>query len=526
MPSQPDPPENDVTAVLSAVPPSGFRSPRSLGVPPPRSAAWRDLTPPVIGRPPPGSVPGPQARATTRTAPLGESPLGESPLGVTPPGVSGTVFGGEARPSYPRPPAPGLTGPAAPRSASPAAPGSGGPSAPSPPVAGADELVTADVAADGRSRPDLADPAAARDRADPAAAQDPADPAAETAGGADRPPPGDDPAGAEAAPGRPRRRLRKVLLISLVVLLVLAGGAVASVALYLRSVEAGIDRFDVFEEVPEVERPTLVVPGALNILVLGSDSRDPDNADGSRSDTIILVHLARGRSSAQLISIPRDTWVYVPSTKDGKRGGRDAKVNAAFAWGGIPLMVRAVERFTRVRIDHVVTIDFSGFEAIVDAVGGIDIDVDVTFRSIHKPYRTFTRGKHHMDGATALDYARQRQQFRDGDFTRIRHQQQVMKAILDQGVSAGLVTNPVRLNRFLQATADAVSVDETLSFFTLAMDLRHLRSDNLTFVTSPTRGTGQVGTESVVFPDSSKVRDLYDAVAADNVDTILKLANK
>jgi anionic cell wall polymer biosynthesis LytR-Cps2A-Psr (LCP) family protein len=130
----------------------------------------------------------------------------------------------------------------------------------------------------------------------------------------------------------------------------------------------------------------------------------------------------------------------------------------------------------------------------------------------------------HMDGATALDFSRQRQQFTDGDFTRIRHQQQVIKAILNQGVSGGLLTNPGRLNSFLQATANAVSADDTLPIIDMAMELRHLRAENLTFLTSPTKGTGQVGTESVVLPDVDGVRSLYEAVRRDDVPDILRFA--
>jgi LCP family protein required for cell wall assembly len=321
------------------------------------------------------------------------------------------------------------------------------------------------------------------------------------------------------------RRARKVILITLMVIALLGGSGLLAAGLYVRSVERGIERFDAFTEVPEETRPIKVVEAAdaMNFLILGSDTRDPGNTEGSRSDTIILGHIARGRSSAQLISIPRDTWVYVPQTKAG-RGGRDAKINASFTFGGIPLAIQTVERFTGVRIDHVVTIDFAGFQQIVDAIGGIDINVDLTFTSIHKPYRTFTKGKMHMDGATALDFSRQRQQFTDGDFARIRHQQQVIKAILNQGVSGGLLSNPGRLNSFLQATANSVSADDTLPIIDMAMDLRHLRAENLTFLTSPTKGLGQVGTESVVFPDMSGVRSLYQAVRRDDVPAILRFA--
>jgi LCP family protein required for cell wall assembly len=291
-------------------------------------------------------------------------------------------------------------------------------------------------------------------------------------------------------------------------------------------VESSITRVDAFNDVPAQSRPVKVVQDANNILMLGSDSRDPDNTTGSRSDTIILAHLTKDRSSAQLISIPRDTWVHVPAAKNNQYGNRDAKINAAYAWGGIPLVVQTVENFTGVRIDHVVIIDFSGFQRIVDAVGGIDIAVDQNFTSIHPPYRQFVKGKQRMDGATALDYARQRKQFADGDFARIRHQQQVIKAILDKAASGGLLTNPARLNSFLRATADAVSVDKTMSILDMAGQLRHLRSGNLTFLTTPTKGTGQVGTESVVFADKPKGAILYEAVRRDSVKEILQAATR
>lgn len=325
-----------------------------------------------------------------------------------------------------------------------------------------------------------------------------------------------------------RRRVKKIILISALVLALAGGGALVAAGLYLRSVESGVERVDAFNDVPEESRPQKVVKDAMNILVLGSDSRDPDNLSGSRSDTIMLAHLPKDRSGAQLVSIPRDTWVHVPATKDGRQGNRDAKINAAFAWGGIPLMVQTVEQFTGVRIDHVVLVDFSGFKEIIDALGGVDIVVDQSFTSTHSldpsGRRQFVKGKQHMDGITALDYSRERYAFPDGDFTRIRHQQQMIKAVLDKAASAGLLTNPGRLNSFLRATANAVSVDETLSLFNMAMDLRHLRGDNLAFFTSPTKGTGRVGTESVVFANTEKAKTFYDAVRRDAVAELTSAA--
>jgi len=318
-------------------------------------------------------------------------------------------------------------------------------------------------------------------------------------------------------------RAKRIALIAGLVVALLGGAGTIAAGLYIRSVESGLGRVDAFQNVPEESRPDKI-SGAMNFLILGSDSRDPD-VTGSRTDTIILAHIPADRSSAQLISIPRDTWVRLAKSPDGK-GGHDAKINAAFSLGGVPLMVQTVESFTGVRIDHVVLIDFAGFKEIVDALGGVDITVDQNFTSIHPPRRKFTKGVMHMDGETALDYARQRYQFRDGDFARIRHQQQLIKAVLDKAASSGILANPARLNSFLRATADAVTVDQTFSLLDMAMDLRHLRGNNLTFITSPTRGTGRVGNQSVVFADTEKAKAFYDAVRRDAVAEFTALAAK
>jgi LCP family protein required for cell wall assembly len=330
----------------------------------------------------------------------------------------------------------------------------------------------------------------------------------------------------ESPPPKKRRRWRRFLLITGLVVVLLGGGGLVAAGLYLRSVNADIERIDAFEEVPEETRPEKVsiAKSAKNFLVLGSDSRDPANTSGSRSDTIILAHVSNDRSSAQLVSIPRDTWVQVPRSADGKRGNANAKINAAFAWGGIPLVVQTVEAFTGVRIDHVAIIDFAGFKEIVDALGGVDIDVEYSFTSTHSltpnGIRRFKEGRQHMDGATALDYARERFALRDGDFGRIKHQQQVIKAILEKAATGGVLSNPVRLNSFLQATADAVAVDQTLNVLDMAMELRHLRGENLAFYTSPSKGTGRAGDESVVFPDTAKAGKLFDAIRRDAVAEI------
>jgi LCP family protein required for cell wall assembly len=323
----------------------------------------------------------------------------------------------------------------------------------------------------------------------------------------------------------PRRR-RRIVLIALAVVVALVGGGVAAAAVYVRSIDHSITRIQAFDAVPEESRPTkaTVAGDAENFLVLGSDTRDPGTTGGSRSDTIILLHLPKDRSSAQLISIPRDTWVHIPRSQDGRQGDTHAKINAAFAWGGAALTVQTVEEYTGVRIDHVVMVDFAGFKEIVDALGGIDIDVEEGFTSTHSlnanSIRVFRKGTQTMDGAAALDYSRERFAFKDGDFARIRHQQQVIRAILSKASTGDLLTNPGQLNSFLRATANSVAVDDKLNIVDTAMALRHLRSENLTFFTNPTTGTGMKGSESVVLGDDAKAKVFYDAVRRDDTAAI------
>jgi len=327
------------------------------------------------------------------------------------------------------------------------------------------------------------------------------------------------------ATGRPttRRRggrwLRLALLVAGLSLLLVVGGTATAGWLYARSVESHVDKVEIFTALPEAQRPVKAVEQARNFLIVGSDSRDPDTS-GSRTDTIILAHLPADRSGVQMISIPRDTWVQVPDPDGGD--GRQDKINSAYATGGTPLLVQTVEAFTGVRIDHVVLIDFAGFAEIIDAVGGIELAVDESFTSVHPPYRQFTAGLQQMDGDTALDYARQRKQFADGDFTRVRHQQEIIAAVLDQASGSGLLTSPGRLDDFLRATADAVTVDEGTPVFDTVWALRQLRSTDLTMLTSPSAGTGQQAGQSVVFPDEAAAADLYAAVRGDTVDDWLR----
>jgi LCP family protein required for cell wall assembly len=306
-----------------------------------------------------------------------------------------------------------------------------------------------------------------------------------------------------------------------------AGCAVIALALlaglggfiYYKYVDSGLNRDDPFSQITD-GRPAKVVDGALNILLLGSDSRDPDNKGKPgewRTDTMIMLHIPADHQHAYLISMPRDLYVHVPKSKTTPYGNTNAKLNASFSWGGTPLTVQTIEDYTKVRMDHVLLIDFGGFKQVIDALGGIDMNVEKDITSIHPPKRQFKKGMNHFNGDEALDYARQRYQFPDGDFARMRHQQEMMKAILDKAVSSGTVSNPGKLNSFLKAITKAMTVDKDFSLADMALQFRNLRSDDLTFLVSPNDGSKKIGGEDVVVPDVQKATALYDAVRNDKM---------
>ncbi|BCJ27177.1 LCP family protein [Actinocatenispora sera] len=342
-------------------------------------------------------------------------------------------------------------------------------------------------------------------------------------GGPRRPGGGGGGGGGNQYRGKRRPRWGRRILVIVLALVVLAGIGTVGVWAYASSLDDKLHRTDAFAGLTG-GRPAKKVDGAQNILMLGSDMRTSWEKSGEkpRTDTIMLLHIDADHDHAYLVSIPRDTWVYVPEMKGADGGGTNAKINAAFAWGGTPLMVKTVEGFTGVRIDHVAIMNFQGFQDVTDALGGVRMYVEQTITSIHPPHRKFTKGWHTFNGAQALDYCRQRYQFPTGDFARQKHQQQFLKALLNKAASSGTLSNPKKLNDFLQAVVKVIQVDKSFQLVDEAVQFRNLRSNDITFMTSPNDGTGTMDGQSVVLSNKQKASSLYDAVTNDTVAKWLK----
>ncbi|MFT4010230.1 MAG: LCP family protein [Nocardioidaceae bacterium] len=311
------------------------------------------------------------------------------------------------------------------------------------------------------------------------------------------------------AKGPKRRRRRRVFkMLGIAVVLVLVAGIGA--ALWLQhSLGNQIERLP--SALPtNKDRPKPTSGKALNILLLGSDKRADGSVAGQRSDTMMVLHIASDRKSASLVSIPRDSWVDIP-------GHGKAKINAGFSWGGPALAVQTVEQLTDVRMDHVAVIDWAGFKALTNALGGVDITIPKTVTNSYTG-KTWEAGSYHMDGATALDYVRQRAGLPGGDFDRIKRQQNLMRALMSKTLTAGTLTNPVKLYDVLDAVTSNLAVDEdwsTSQMRNLAFSLRGLRSGDVHFTTVPLRGLGTEGAQSVVYLDLPAGKELWQAVRAD-----------
>ncbi|MGL3201069.1 MULTISPECIES: LCP family glycopolymer transferase [Curtobacterium] len=274
------------------------------------------------------------------------------------------------------------------------------------------------------------------------------------------------------------------------------------------------------EAFPSGSRP-LAADGAENILLIGSDSRaerDPDGdpAAGGRSDTLMLLHVPADRKAVYLMSIMRDSWVDVP-------GHGTAKINAAYSWGGVPLVVQTVEQLLDSRIDHVAEIDFAGFEGMTDALGGVTVQSPKAFEARG---RSFTAGPNRLDGDAALAFVRERYAFADADHTRVRNQQAFMRGVVDGVLSKGTITNPGRIQDFVSATSEHLSVDAGLDFRTLVdlgWSLRDVRASDLVAFTMPTAGGGTSDDgQSYVAVNTLAVQSLSQALRSDDMPTWLR----
>lgn len=309
---------------------------------------------------------------------------------------------------------------------------------------------------------------------------------------------------------KPVNKKKRALIITASIMAVL-GIAAASAYWVVASSFNEVKKVSI-EADPQLKRPAVKKHEAVNILLLGSDSRksmggDP-NLTGFRSDVIMVAQISPDGQDVTVMSIMRDNWVDI-------QGKGPAKINAAFSYGGLPLAVNTVENFIGARIDHVAIVDFESFKGLTDAVGGVTVQNAIPFNSAHGGF--FNAGEINMNGTQALSYVRERYAFGDGDYQRVRNQQAFIRGLMSKVMSGETLSNPGRINQVFQSIKPYLIVDDGLNLQTLValgIKSKSVRADSIQFFTSPNLGTGRSPDgQSIVVPDEAALPALREAFA-------------
>ncbi|MEU1460335.1 LCP family protein [Streptomyces sp. NPDC005727] len=333
----------------------------------------------------------------------------------------------------------------------------------------------------------------------------------------------EEPYGRGPRPAPNWRRRIKLTALTLVTVLI-----VTSVATYFwadSKLNRDVDLSKVIDR-PETGEGT-------NYLIVGSDSRKgmtaedkkklhTGSAQGQRTDSMMILHV--GSNGDTLISLPRDSDVAIPSYKGSTSGkvyanqGRHTKLNAAYAEDGPTLLVRTIEFNTGLHIDHYVEIGFGGFAKIVDAVGGVEMNLDQGFKDKWSG-ADFKAGKQTLNGEQALAFVRTRHAFAASDLQRTKNQQKFLAALAHQVATPSTVLNPFKFYPTMGAGLDSLTVDKDMSLWDLASmfwAMKGVSSGDGKSMNMPISGSSG---GNLVW-DKAKVKTLVDELKNDETVTV------
>ncbi|WP_170323943.1 LCP family protein [Cryptosporangium phraense] len=323
---------------------------------------------------------------------------------------------------------------------------------------------------------------------------------------------------ADPKPGtqRQRRGLRwwQNLLIGLLALVLIVGGTAFGLVQYYDSQ---------VERQPLIDQPAAPVDwgdGPLDLLLFGADSSsDSPDVDGRKLDTIMVIHLNRALDRATVVSIPRASYVNVP--RGGSWPGGKTTLDRAVVLGGPVMVAKTVTQLTQIELDGAMIANLDSVNKLVDAVGGVRICINTDEPLPGGGVRK--KGCRNYDGGEAESFMRERKQGQGSDFDRINDQQRVVKALIEKASSAGVLANPLKLNKLLGTTADALTVDEGLDVSKFALSIRHIRPGNVEFATVPVkRADLNTPDGPAVELDPVLAPQLFDSIRNDSVTDWLK----
>ncbi len=325
----------------------------------------------------------------------------------------------------------------------------------------------------------------------------------------------DEPRPGDPQPPKKRRRALPAVLIAIAGVLVLA---LVAGFLYASSLNKSLtdnlqrsnDSMPDESDSGRPEKQPSQEKGAVNFVLLGSDSRDPGDSGNGRSDVLIVAHLNAERDKAYLISFTRDLWVDIP-------GKGKAKINAAYSWGGPKLTIKTVESLTGARIDHLALIDFEGFIELTSDLGGVTVINDQEF-STHG--FTYPKGEITISGEEALWFVRERKKLRNGDLDRAKNHRKVIEAIVQKGLSPETIANPQKFTSFVGGVASHLTVDGALTddkIRELAFSLR-LPPSQIYSLQAPISGFGtSADGQAIDLVDEKKMAELSKALRDDEL---------
>ncbi|WP_280234814.1 LCP family protein [Nocardia cyriacigeorgica] len=332
---------------------------------------------------------------------------------------------------------------------------------------------------------------------------------------------------------RARLAGRVTLAVFAAVALLITGGGWT----YLRAGENGLNQVSALGDNSEDVIDGNAQLGDENYLIVGTDTRAGANgelgagtiedAEGARADTVLLVHVPKNRQRVVMVSFPRDLDVTRPKcdgwdnannsyTEESYPSEMGGKLNAVYALGGPRCLVATIQRLTGSTINHFIGIDFAGFEAMVDEVGGVQVCTTEPLIDDELGTVLEKAGKQTINGATALNYVRARKVYGEirGDYDRINRQQKFLASLLRTALSSKVLLDLGKLNGFVKAFSAATFVDKVKpdDLLTLGRSLAGVDAGAVTFLTIPTAGTTAYGNE---IPRESDIKAIYKAIRDD-----------
>jgi LCP family protein required for cell wall assembly len=264
----------------------------------------------------------------------------------------------------------------------------------------------------------------------------------------------DEVKGLREAKGKKKKRRKWIRIIGVVLILLFLSTVGYGFYLY-NSLTSAVDTMQEPTEREKsekrAEKITLEKKDPFSVLMLGVDEREGDKG---RSDTMIVLTVNPATNSIKMLSIPRDTRTDIIGH------GTEDKINHAYAFGGVEMSIATVEDFLDIPIDYYIKMNMEGFADIVDAVNGIDVKNDMSFK---QSGHSFSEGTIHLNGKEALAYVRMRKNDPSGDFGRQKRQRQVIQGVIDKGASLGSIT---RFDDVFEALGKNVKTDISFSEMT------------------------------------------------------------